>query len=83
MRSDLDKTRSPPSWCRPRASWRALETLGYHNEGGENRWGPRLPNSRTLAPPDVTTPENLFAPTSEGSGQPLLFDQEPSVFAYN
>ncbi len=61
----------------------ALDTLGYNNDGGENPWGPRLPSSRMLAPPDVTVPENLYAPTAEGSGEPLLFDSEPSVLAYN
>ncbi len=33
-------------------------------------------HSRTLAPPDVTMPENFFATMSEGSGEPLLFGQE-------
>jgi hypothetical protein len=61
----------------------ALEILGYNENAGNssNPFGPRLPNSNMLAPPNVSAPASFYDPLNESSGEPLLF--QPSIYSYN
>ena len=65
----------------------ALDTLGYNADASDlrssNPWGPRAPDSRMLAQPDVSMPPDFYDPTAEGATEPLLFDSEPSIYSYN
>lgn len=65
----------------------ALDTLGYNADTSDlrssNPWGPRMPNSSMLSRPDVSMPGDFYEPTGQSASEPLLFDTEPNIFAYN
>jgi hypothetical protein len=65
----------------------ALDTLGWNGDGSSLRssdpWGPRMPDSRMLAQPDVSMPSDFYDPTGQGASEPLLFDTQPNIYAYN
>ena len=65
----------------------ALDTLGWNGDTSSlqssDPWGPRMPNSRMLANPDVQMPQDFYDPTNESTNEPLLFDVQPNIYSYN